>query len=220
MIYTNLTEYITFVDTKAPILPCFPFISKPKFGDIITTGRHMNYQTFNNLHFTRLPKSIYLYYEYRISLYSDWIKTRAVKLPTLYLLVSLNLFRCLEKPQTIVFNIQNVTRRLLQDEQRLPSKSEKSTVWKTNWSTCTSYWVNNNSIFCEYIVPAAKHVGADLIEVTAPETAEVESGRKSFKGTAKSVRKQHRENSCVVAAGKRLPADSFQQNLPNKPVGR
>ena len=40
------------------------------------------------------------------------------------------------------------------------------------------------------IVPAAKHVGADLFEFAAPENGEVISGRKSFKSAAKSVGKQ------------------------------
>ena len=42
----------------------------------------------------------------------------------------------------------------------------------------------------KYIVPAAKRVGADLLEFAAPETAEVLSGRKSFMSAAKSVGKQ------------------------------
>ena len=42
----------------------------------------------------------------------------------------------------------------------------------------------------KYIVPAAKGVGADLLEFAAPEIGEVISGRKSFKSAAKSVGKQ------------------------------
>ena len=42
----------------------------------------------------------------------------------------------------------------------------------------------------KYIVPAAKRVGADLLEFAAPEIGEVISGRKSFKSAAKSVGKQ------------------------------
>ena len=42
----------------------------------------------------------------------------------------------------------------------------------------------------KYIVPAAKRVGADLLEFAAPEIGEVISGRKSFKKAAKSVGKQ------------------------------
>ena len=59
MIYTNLIEYIIFGDTKTPLLRCFPFISKLKSGDIITTGQYMNYQTFNNLQFRPLLKNYF-----------------------------------------------------------------------------------------------------------------------------------------------------------------
>ena len=42
----------------------------------------------------------------------------------------------------------------------------------------------------KYIVPAAKRIGADILEFAAPETGEVTSGRISFKSAAKSVGKQ------------------------------
>ena len=42
----------------------------------------------------------------------------------------------------------------------------------------------------KYIVPAAKRVGADLLEFAVPENAEVVSGRKNFKTAAKSVGRQ------------------------------
>ena len=52
MIYTDLIdliEYKIFGDKKVPLLRCFPFISKLKSGDIITTVQYTNYQTFSNL---------------------------------------------------------------------------------------------------------------------------------------------------------------------------
>ena len=42
----------------------------------------------------------------------------------------------------------------------------------------------------KYIVPAAKRVGADLLEFAVPEVADVVSGKKNFKNAAKSVRRQ------------------------------
>ena len=42
----------------------------------------------------------------------------------------------------------------------------------------------------KYVVPAANRVGADLLEFSVPENAEVVSGRQNFKTAAKSVRKQ------------------------------
>ena len=42
----------------------------------------------------------------------------------------------------------------------------------------------------KYIVPAAKRVGADFLDLAVPEIAEVVSGRKNFKTAAKSVGRQ------------------------------
>ena len=39
----------------------------------------------------------------------------------------------------------------------------------------------------KYIVPAAERVGADLLEVAAPEVADAVGGRRNFKSAAKSV---------------------------------
>ena len=57
MFYSNLVEYNIVGDTKAPLLRCFPFNSKLKGGDIITTGQYMNYHTFSNLQFRPLLKN-------------------------------------------------------------------------------------------------------------------------------------------------------------------
>ena len=57
IIYSNLAKYNNVGDTKAPLLRCFPVISKLKGGDIITTRQYMNYQTFSNLHFKPLLKN-------------------------------------------------------------------------------------------------------------------------------------------------------------------
>ena len=43
----------------------------------------------------------------------------------------------------------------------------------------------------KYIVPAAKRVGADLLEFAVPEIAEVVSGRKNFKTVEKNVGRQN-----------------------------
>ena len=57
MIYSDLVEYSIAGDTKAPLLRCFPFISKLKGGDIKTTGQFMIYQTFSNLQCRPLLKN-------------------------------------------------------------------------------------------------------------------------------------------------------------------
>ena len=60
MIYTDLIEYNIVGNTMAPLLRCFPFISKVKAGDIITTGQYMNNQTFSNLQFRPLLKFFFI----------------------------------------------------------------------------------------------------------------------------------------------------------------
>ena len=75
MIYSNLVEYSIVGDTKAPLLRCFPFISKLKGGEIITTGHYMNYQTFSNLQFRPLLKNSFH------SLHIDLRDTSGEKLP-------------------------------------------------------------------------------------------------------------------------------------------
>ena len=75
MIYTDIVEYNFVGDTKAPLLRCFPFISKLKSGDIITTGQYMNYQTFSNLHFRRLLKNSFH------SIHTDLRDTSGEKIP-------------------------------------------------------------------------------------------------------------------------------------------
>ena len=57
MTYSHPVEQNLVGDTKAPLLRCFPFISKLKGGDIIITGQYMNYQTFSNLQFRPLLKN-------------------------------------------------------------------------------------------------------------------------------------------------------------------
>ena len=59
MIYSDLVEYSIVGDTKALLLRCFPFTSKLKGGDIITTGQYMNFQTFSNLQFRPLLKNFF-----------------------------------------------------------------------------------------------------------------------------------------------------------------
>ena len=68
----------------------------------------------------------------------------------------------------------------------------------------------------KYIVPAAKRVGADLLEFEVPEIAEVVHGRKNFKTATKSVgrqtlRKQLGSGSRKRIASRVLPTKSVKQ---------
>ena len=69
----------------------------------------------------------------------------------------------------------------------------------------------------KYIVPAAKRVGADLLEVSLPETAEFVSGRKKIKTAAKSVGRQTLRKHLGIGSRKRsarrvIPTKSAKQN--------
>ena len=69
----------------------------------------------------------------------------------------------------------------------------------------------------KYVVPAAKRIGADMLEFAVPEIGEVVSGRKNFKTAAKSVGKKTLIKNWVKVKN---IGESFQQNLLNNPVGR
>ena len=71
-----------------------------------------------------------------------------------------------------------------------------------------------------YIVPAARHVGADLLEFAVPEIAEVVSGRKNFKTAAKSVGRQTLRKQLGSGSRKRKGAIGVRQAsrvIPTKP---
>ena len=68
--------------------------------------------------------------------------------------------------------------------------------------------------------PAAKRAGADMLEFAAQETAEVVSCRKKFKTAANSVGKQTLRKRLGSGSRKKLRAESFEQNLQDKSLGR
>ena len=65
----------------------------------------------------------------------------------------------------------------------------------------------------KYVVPAAKRVGADLLEVAVPEIAEVVSVRKNFKTAAKSVGKKTLKKQLGEGKG---AASGRAKNIPTK----
>ena len=74
----------------------------------------------------------------------------------------------------------------------------------------------------KYVVPAAKRIGADMLEFAVPEIGEVFSGRKSFKTAAKSVGKKTLKTNWGKVAAEEVVngGETFQQNLLSNPVGR
>ena len=109
MICSDLVEYNIVGDKKAPLLRCFPFISKLKGGDIITTGQYMNYQTFSNLQFRPLLKNSFH------SIHIDLRDTSDEK----KLFVSVGITRrdlMLKRCPTFISNTYDTKRWLLQDK--------------------------------------------------------------------------------------------------------
>ena len=75
MIYTDLIEYNTVGDTKAPLLRCFFLISELKARDIINTERYINYQTFSILLIISLLEKFFH------SIHTDLRDTSVEKIP-------------------------------------------------------------------------------------------------------------------------------------------
>ena len=61
-------------------------------------------------------------------------------------------------------------------------------------------------------VPATRLLGANFLEFAVPEITDVVSKRKNLKTAAKTVGRQTLRKKWVGVAGKKLQAESFQQN--------
>ena len=72
----------------------------------------------------------------------------------------------------------------------------------------------------KYVVPAAKRIGADMLEFAAPKIGEVISGRKTFKSAEKSVGKQTLKKQIGEGSRKSTASRIIQHNLLNNPIGR
>ena len=68
----------------------------------------------------------------------------------------------------------------------------------------------------KYIVPAAKRVGADLLEFDVPEIAEVVTGRKNFETAAKSVGRQTLRKH--LGGGRRRRTGSSRKRSSNRVI--
>ena len=76
------------------------------------------------------------------------------------------------------------------------------------------------TFMCGYIVPAAKRVGTDSLEFAVREIADNFNGRKISRQLQRVWENKLWRNNWVVVAAKGVQAESIQQNLQNKPVGR
>ena len=71
----------------------------------------------------------------------------------------------------------------------------------------------------KYVVPAAKRIGADMLEFAVPKIAEVVSGGANFKTTAKSVEKKTLKKQMGEGSKKR-PASRVIPTKPTKQISR
>ena len=109
MFYSDLVEYNIVGHTKGPLLRCFPFISKLKGGDIITTGQCLNYQTFSNLQFRPLLTNSFH------NIHIDLRDISGEKIPFVSVGIT-QLVLMFRKVSSVHFNTYDTTRRLLQDK--------------------------------------------------------------------------------------------------------
>ena len=68
----------------------------------------------------------------------------------------------------------------------------------------------------KYVVPAAKRIGADLLEFAVPEIAEVVSGRKNFKTAAKSVGRQTLRKKLGEGSHRQMRGSKQRKIIPTK----
>ena len=162
MIYSDIVEYNIVGDTKAALLRCIPFISKIKKGDIISTGQYMNYQNFPNQQFKKILKNSF--HSIKLELRDSY-------------------------GEKIPFNSVGVTRAVQKSfRQSFPKLSLQKMVADSDLPYFRGYSRQRGRGFGalaqtigrtaipflrRYVVRAAKRVGADLIELAAPEIGNV-----------------------------------------------
>ena len=173
MSYSDLVECNIVGDTKAPLLRCFPFISKIKGGDILTTGQYMNYQTFSNLQFRPLLKNS------SHSIDIDLRDTSGDKIPIVSVGITRLVFLMFRKVSNIHF--YNIRYYKMVASRKVESPYYKAAGRQRGRGFGALAQVIGRSaipILRKYIVSDAKRVGTDLLKFAAPEIGEVTTGRK------------------------------------------
>ena len=218
MIYSDPVEYNFVGDTEVPLLRWFSFISKLKWGDVIKTGQYMNYQTFSNLQFRPLLKTSFqnLHIDLRdpFGQKIPFVSIGIIRLVLMYGKVSkihfyhIRYYKMVASRQVEISYYRGVGRQKGRGFGALAQVIGRTAI----------------PLLRKYVIPAAKRIGADMLEFPAPEVAEVISDRKSFKSAARSVGKQTvKKQLGEGSAGGRevvIREESFQQNLLNNPVAR
>ena len=210
MIYSDLVEYSIVGDTKAPLLRCFPFISKLKGGDIITTAQYMNYQTFSNLQFRPLLKNSFH------SIHIDLRDTSGEKIPFVPVGIT-RLVLMFRKVSSIHFwHIRYY--KMVALRQVEISYYRAVGRQKGRWFGALAQLIGRTAIpfLRKYFLLAAKRIGADLLDFAVPENAEVVSGRKNFKTAAKSVGRQTLRKQLGEGSHRQIRGRKQRKSIPTK----
>ena len=176
MLYTDLIEYNIIGNTKFPLLLRVLFLSKPKAGNIRTTGQHMNHQSFSNLQIKPLFTNSFN------GFHIDLISTRGEKL-----LVSVGINR-------LVFMFRKASNIHFKPKKRynkINSREVESPLYRGFGRrlgfSALSQVVERKAIpfLCTYVVSAKKFVSEEMLELAALEFAEHVDGKKIFKTGAR-----------------------------------
>ena len=125
LFYTDFVEYKIVRDTKAPLLRCFPFMSKVKSVDVITTRQYMENQTFSNLQLRRLLKNSFC------GVQIDLRDTSGEKNPSVSV-GKTRLVLMFRKVSELHFKTKTCAKWLLQEKYNFPITKE----WEDNKDGC------------------------------------------------------------------------------------
>ena len=170
----------------------------------------MNYQTFSNLQFRPLLKNSFY------SIHIDLRDTSGEKLPFVSIGIS-QFVLMFEKASNIHFQLIRYYKMIASRQVEIPYYSAVGRQRGRGFGALARIIERTAIPFLrKNIVPAAKRVGADLLEIAVPESAEVVTGRKNFKTAAKSVgrqtlRKQLGGGSRKMTTSRVIPTKSAKQ---------
>ena len=168
----------------------------------------MNHQTFSNLQFRPLLKKSFQ------SIHIDLRKTSGEKIP----FVSVGTTRLglmFRKLSGIHFQHIRYYKMVASRQVEIPFYRAVGRQRGKGFGAFAQVIGRTASPFLRiYVVPAAKRIGVDKLEFSAPEVGEVISGRKSFKTAAKSVGKQTPIKQMVTGSKQRkiIPRKSTKQS--------
>ena len=141
----------------------------------------MNYQTFSNLQFRPLLKNSFH------SIHIDLRDTSGQKTPFISFGIT-RLVLMFRKVSNIHFYYVQYYKMVASRQAELPYyRAVRRQRGKGFGALAQVIGRIAIPFLRKYVVPAAKRIGADMLEFAAPEIGEVISGRKPFKSATKSV---------------------------------